>query len=178
MDQGRRRVDAGSGTGFVRQVKALLRETKTRTLGVAAAHRSKDSSCERCVLGKGRHRPFSPGKTGRAGPQGSRRRRQGDSDPPRDVRSHGAAGDARGNRRLRERRVAAGVRESCRSLAGLVRLRRALGPALAGRGPLRRIDGSVAQHPLSAFSPAQTTRPVCATKWAAAGWLITIRRCC
>ena len=69
------------------------------------------------------------------------RGRQADADPPRDVRPDRPAADARGGRRLRGRRVARRLRAGRRPPARLAALRRALGPALARRGPLRRHQG-------------------------------------
>ncbi len=58
------------------------------------------------------------------------------------------AADARGSRGVRRRRVARGLREGRRPAPGLAAVRRALGPALARRGPLRRVERQ-GQHDLS-----------------------------
>ena len=63
------------------------------------------------------------------------------ADPPGVLRPHRPAADARGGRRVRRRRVARRLREAGRSAAGVAALRRALGAALARRGPLRRGPG-------------------------------------
>ena len=64
--------------------------------------------------------------------------RQAHPDPTGDVRPDRPAADARGGRRLPRRSVARGVCTSRRPPAGLAAVRRALGPALARRRPLRR----------------------------------------
>ena len=66
------------------------------------------------------------------------RRRQAHPDPPRHVRPDRPAADAGGDRRLPGGRLAGRLREGGRPAAGVAALRRALGPALARRGPLRR----------------------------------------
>ena len=65
-------------------------------------------------------------------------RRQAHAAAARDVRPHRPAADARGDRRVSRRRLAAGLREGRGSPARLAALRRALGPALAGCRALRR----------------------------------------
>ena len=63
-----------------------------------------------------------------------------DSAAPRHLRSDRTAAHAEGDRGLSRRRVSRGFREGRRPPAGLAALRRALGPALAGRGALRGLD--------------------------------------
>ena len=73
--------------------------------------------------------------------EGARPRPRGgpaDADPPPDVRPARPAADAGGGRRLRRRHRPGRLREAGRSPARLAALRRALGPALARRRPLRR----------------------------------------
>ena len=60
------------------------------------------------------------------------------ADPPGHLRPDRPAADAGGDRRLPRRRLAGRLRQGRRPPAGLAGLRRALGPALARRGPLRR----------------------------------------
>ncbi len=72
-----------------------------------------------------------------------------DPDPPGHLRPDRPAADARGDRRLRRRTRRRRLREGGGPAAGLAGLRRALGPALARRRPLRRIDRLVAQPPVS-----------------------------
>ena len=67
--------------------------------------------------------------------------RQADADPPRDLRPDRPAADARGDRRLPRGRRARRLREGRRPAARVAALRRALGPALARRRPLRRGPG-------------------------------------
>ncbi len=62
-----------------------------------------------------------------------------DLDPPRHVRPDRPAADSGRGRGVRFRRFRRGVREGRRSAPGLAGLRRALGAALARRGPLRRL---------------------------------------
>ena len=84
------------------------------------------------------HRPLPPGEARGARPHAGRPRRQARADPPRHVRPDRAAADAGGDRRLPGRRIADGVREGGGPFTGVAGLRRALGPLLARRGPLRR----------------------------------------
>ena len=67
--------------------------------------------------------------------------RQADPDPPRHVRPDRPAADPGGGRGVRGRSVARRLRQGRRPAAGLAPLRRALGAALARRGPLRRHQG-------------------------------------
>ena len=67
--------------------------------------------------------------------------RPGDFTPPRQSRSHRTASDPGGSRRIRKGPVAQRLGKGRGSPAGLAALRRALGPALAGRGALRRESG-------------------------------------
>ena len=66
---------------------------------------------------------------------------RGQPHPPRHVRPHRPAADARAGRRLRERPEPPGLRGARRAAAGVPPLRRALGPALAGCRPVRRERG-------------------------------------
>jgi hypothetical protein len=61
--------------------------------------------------------------------------------PPRHLRPHRAATDPRAGRRFRRRPRPDGLRDARGSAAGLAALRRALGPTLARRGPVRRERG-------------------------------------
>ena len=83
----------------------------------------------------GRHRRARPGPVAQGRPA--------DPDPPRHVRPDRPAADARGGRRLPRRCPTRprGVRRGRRPTARLAPLRRALGAALARRGPLRRHQG-------------------------------------
>ena len=67
--------------------------------------------------------------------------RQTDPHPPGHLRPDRPAADAGGDRRLPQGRLARRLRQGGRSAAGLAALRRALGAALARRGPLRRGPG-------------------------------------
>ena len=67
-------------------------------------------------------------------------RRPAHADPPGDLRPDRPAADARGDRRLPRRSCSRRLRPGRGSAAGLAALRRALGPALARRGPLRRLQ--------------------------------------
>ena len=64
--------------------------------------------------------------------------RQNCPPPPRHLRSHRPAANARRSRRLPRRQLAASFRKSRRSPARLAAVRRALGPPLARPRPLRR----------------------------------------
>ena len=81
---------------------------------------------------------FVLAKLRRSGPEAGADRRQADADPPRHLRPDRAAADAGGDRRVPRRRLAGRLREGGRPAARVAGLRRALGPALARRGPLRR----------------------------------------
>ena len=120
-----------------------------------------------------RHRPLRPGQAGSE--RASSRSRDADkldADSPGDLRPDRPAADARGDRRLRQRQLAGGLREGRGSPAGLAGLRRTLGPALAGRGPLRRIDRArratsriphawrYRDYVIDAFNARQAVRPV------------------
>ena len=89
-------------------------------------------------MGRFADRPLPPGEAQGARPDAGRPRRQAHAAPPRHLRPDRTAADAGGDRRLPGRRLAGGVREGGRSPAGVAGLRRALGPPLARRGPLRR----------------------------------------
>src|SRR5437016_3920005 len=69
--------------------------------------------------------------------------------PPRLLRSDRLASDSGRGRSLRRRLLAAGVRGTRGPAAGLPAVRRALGPALARRGPLRRDERPAGQLQLS-----------------------------
>ena len=66
--------------------------------------------------------------------------RQADAAAPGELRPHRPAADARRDRTVPGRRQRRGLRARRGPPARLARLRRALGPALARRGPLRRLD--------------------------------------
>ncbi len=72
------------------------------------------------------------------GPASGWRRRQADAAAPRDHRPHRPAAHARGDRRVRRRQFARGVRKGRRSAARLAALRRDVGTHVARRGALRR----------------------------------------
>ena len=87
-----------------------------------------------------RHRPLPPrgARSPRARP--GRRRRPAEAPSPGDVRPHRPAAHARGARRLPRGRLPRRLRQGRRSAARLAPLRRALGPALARRGAVRRVE--------------------------------------
>ena len=84
---------------------------------------------DRCV-------PPGPARGRAAAPRARGRPRH--PDPPAGLRPHRPAPHPRGGRRLPRRPRARGLRAAGRSAARLAPLRRALGPALARPGPLRR----------------------------------------
>ena len=93
---------------------------------------------DRFVLARLEARGLSPGAGGRPA----------DADPPPLVRPDRPAARARGGRAVRRRPGDRRLREARRPPARLAPLRRALGAALAGRGPLRREPGlRVQPHP-------------------------------
>ena len=92
-------------------------------------------------VAEGGDRPLPPGRAGGEGAPARPAGRPADADPPRYVRPHRPAADPRGGRRLPQRSRPRGVREGHRAPARLPPVRRALGPALAGRGPVRRLAG-------------------------------------
>ncbi len=79
---------------------------------------------------------LAPSGARRAGPRGSGR--SSDTDPPGDVRPDRTSADSCRDRCLPRRPLADGLRTLDRSAARLAALRRALGAALAGRGPVLR----------------------------------------
>ena len=89
-------------------------------------------------LGAHRHRPLRPREDGREGPHPAGLGRSPSAHSPRDLRADGALADPGGDRCLRGRRGARCVREGGRPSPRLAPLRRALGPSLARRGPVRR----------------------------------------
>ena len=95
---------------------------------------------EKDGLATRRHRPLPPrgARSPRTGP--GRRRRPLSAPPPGNVRPHRPPASARGAGCFPRRRFARGLREGRRSPARLAPLRRTLGPALARRGPLRRVE--------------------------------------
>ena len=108
-------------------------------LGLPAAPPPRAARGDRRRLAAERDRPVRPGRAGGEGPQAGARRRQGHARSPALFRPHRPAADARGGRRVRRRHDAGGLRGARGSPAGLAPLRRALGPPLARRGPLRRV---------------------------------------
>ena len=88
-----------------RQAEAGVREAQEGTLGLAAADRSEGAGRPGHGLAAGRHRSLHPRPARSRGTRAGRRRRQGDSDPPRDVRPDRPAADARGDRRLPQGRL-------------------------------------------------------------------------
>jgi hypothetical protein len=77
------------------------------------------------------------GERGEAQPAG----RQVHADPPGDLRPDGPSPDGGGGAALPRRRLARSLGQGGRPPARLAPLRRALGPLLAGRRPLRRHEG-------------------------------------
>ena len=88
-----------------------------------------------------RDRPVRAGEARGQGAHAVARGRQADADPPRDVRPDRPPPDPRGGRGLRGRRVARRLRAAGRPPARLAAVRRALGEALARRGPVCRHQG-------------------------------------
>ena len=85
------------------------------------------------------------------------RRRPGHARPPALLRPDRPAADARGDRRVRRRPVAGRLRAAGRPAAGLAPLRRALGPALARRRPLRRVADAPRVRPRARPGATATT---------------------
>ena len=83
-------------------------------------------------------RRLHPGRTQESRTETRAGRRPRHADPPRHLRPHRSAADARRDRRLRRRQIAERLGEGGRPPAGLAALRRTVGPPLARRGPLRR----------------------------------------
>ena len=102
--------------------------------------RSRPSPCRPSATRPGphRHRPLSAGGSRAERARTRRAGRPAHPDPSGHLRPDRPAADARGDRRVPRRPIAGGVRPGRRSAAGLAALRRALGPALARRRPLRR----------------------------------------
>ena len=96
------------------------------------------SAAARQGLGEDADRRLHAGRTQESGTETRAGRRPRHADPPRHLRPHRPAAHARRDRRLRRRPVAERLGESGGPPAGLAALRRAVGPPLAGRGPLRR----------------------------------------
>ena len=84
------------------------------------------------------HRPLPPRGAGSEGADAGRRRGQADPHPPRPLRPDRPAADARRGGSVRRGHVAGRVREGGRPAAGVAAVRRAVGPALARRRPVRR----------------------------------------
>ncbi len=96
------------------------------------------SRCQGSGLGAQPDRRLHPGRAGGEGPGARAGGGSTHLRPPRDVRPDRAAADAGGDRRLSQGRFAGRLREAGGPAAGPAGVRRALGPPLAGRGPLRR----------------------------------------
>ena len=106
---------------------------------------------EGSLVGRLAGRRLHPGPARSQGDRPVAGGRPAHADPPRHVRPLGHPADARGGRGVRGRPVARRLRPAGRPPAGLARVRRALGPALARRRPLRRHQG-LRLHPGAALS--------------------------
>src|SRR5262249_34657173 len=109
-------------------------------LGVPAAGRAGGPRGPGSVLAQDVARPLRPGRPGAERIAARSGCGQADLDPPGDLRPDRPAPDARGDRRLPRRCPTRCVRPGRRSLARLAAVRRTVGTALAGRGPLRRLQ--------------------------------------
>src|SRR5439155_8634795 len=88
------------------------------------------------------HRRVRSGETGRGETATRTARRETRADPPGSLRPDRPAADARGGRGVPPRRIAECLREGRGPAAEVAALRGAVGPALAGRGSLRRGPGA------------------------------------
>ena len=120
-----------------------------------------------------------PGQAGEKGLDAGAAGRPPHADPPGVVRPDRPAADAGGGGRLRQRPGAGRLREGGRSAAGVAALRRALGPALARRGPLRRHQGlrlhggtplSLSPTPTAITSSAPSTTTCPTTSSSCSNW--------
>ena len=107
-------------------------------LGLSARASGPAADGEERGLGRVANRPLRVGQARGGRPDLAAARRRGHADPPRHVRPDRPAADAGGGRGVRDGQLSAGLRAARESAARLAALRRALGPALARRGPLRR----------------------------------------
>ena len=92
----------------------------------------------RPAMGPHADRCVRPEPTGDRASASRSRGRSSDLDPPADLRPARPATDARGDRRLPRRYCSRCLREAGQPTAGVATIRRALGPPLARRRPLRR----------------------------------------
>ena len=111
---------------------------RARLLVVPAAGRAGGTRARTQRMGPHRHRPLRACEAGGEGARAAGACESPPAHPARHLRPHRPASDPRGSRGLRRRHVAGRLREGRGATADLTPLRRALGPALAGRGPLRR----------------------------------------
>ena len=158
LDRRRRALGRGRGherrrgPGCAREHPAARRGA--RVLGVQAAEEGPGARLGRLRAPRRplpRRRP--PGGGGDGGAAGGRP----DPGAPGLSGPHRPAPDPRADRRVPGRQGARGLGAADRPAARLAALRRALGPALDGRGPLRRLDG------VRAGTTAATTRGGTAT---------------
>ena len=149
LGPGRRRPDRvgqdgrplAGARGAVPAGKRRPRRGRRAALGVPAGARPAAPRRQGPGLAADLGRSVHPGQARSEGPGALAAGRPADPDPPRHVRPDRPAADARGGRRVRGRPVARRLRAAGRPPAGLAALRRALGPALARRRPLRRHQG-------------------------------------
>ena len=134
----RRTVDQEDSSG--RRVRAN-RGSAPQLLVVSANSQPAPPGGSQRRLASDGHRPFCAGGARTARPESLAGGRQADAAAAADVRFNGTAPRARRDRALPRQRRARRRRTRGRSLAGIAALRRALGPALARRGPVRRHQG-------------------------------------
>src|SRR5262249_2034033 len=109
-----------------------------RHVVVVQADRQTRGPGDRSPLGPQPHRRIRSREAPRPGALPGAGSRPADADPPPHLRPDRAAADPGGDRRLPQRHIAGRLREAGRSAARLPALRRAMGPPLDGRRPLRR----------------------------------------
>jgi hypothetical protein len=143
-------VAAGGGARLGGAAQREVRAAAQGALGLAAAPRNAGPRREGRRLAARRQRPLPPGPPGAEGARTGPRRGPGHPPPPCHVRPDRPAADARGDRGVPRGHLARRLREGGGPAARLAGLRRALGAALAGRGPLRGIDRVGAEPPLPA----------------------------
>ena len=133
-----RRLDRPGGEVARRGGRGVGRPSEA--LGVRQARPPRRARGAGPGVGAQPDRPFRPGPPGEGGRQAFAAGDQADAAPPGQPRPDRPAAVAGGGRSLPGRRLARRLREGGGPPARLAALRRAVGPALAGRRPLRRLQ--------------------------------------